>query len=153
MNDYTCLPASLNDSVFILELLSQRLPTYNLHKTKVNRFASKDDPPEYELTQPQDFDITSVFVVLNDGKRVGSFHCYFDAISSYRLSWLAAIEGIHGVGTFSIGKVKDIAIAKNCNIVKLSVAQDNLEAQKCYLRNGFIQTGFEGDQLKMELQL
>ncbi|MDO5556520.1 MAG: GNAT family N-acetyltransferase, partial [Clostridia bacterium] len=79
------------------------------------------------------------FVVLNNGNNIIGLITYliYDNNEMEIISLNSNIEGI-GIGKKLIDKVKEIAIKKDCKLIKLVTTNDNVEALKFYQKRGFV---------------
>jgi len=77
------------------------------------------------------------FTIFNEGKIIGLI-TYIIKGKECEIISLDSMEEGKGIGTLLVHEVENIAIKKNCELVKLVTTNDNLLALKFYQKRGFV---------------
>ncbi|KGX90153.1 GNAT family N-acetyltransferase [Pontibacillus marinus] len=77
------------------------------------------------------------FTILNEGKIIGLI-TYIIKHNECEIISLDSIEEGKGIGTLLVQEVENLAIKKQCKLLKLVTTNDNLLALKFYQKRGFV---------------
>ncbi|WP_370224149.1 GNAT family N-acetyltransferase [Cytobacillus sp.] len=78
------------------------------------------------------------FAVINEEDKIFGLITYLIIDNECEIISLDSMEEGKGIGTSLVQEVENLAIKKNCKIVKLITTNDNLLALKFYQKRGFI---------------
>ncbi|MDM5227370.1 GNAT family N-acetyltransferase [Cytobacillus sp. NJ13] len=78
------------------------------------------------------------FALVDEGEKIIGLITYLIKGNECEIISLDSLEEGKGIGTSLVQKVENLAIKKNCKIVKLITTNDNLLALKFYQKRGFI---------------
>lgn len=78
------------------------------------------------------------FAVLNQEGEIIGLITYIIRDNECEIISLDSVEEGKGIGTSLVKEVENLAVKKNCNILKLITTNDNLHALRFYQKRGFI---------------
>ncbi|WP_164669510.1 GNAT family N-acetyltransferase [Virgibacillus doumboii] len=78
------------------------------------------------------------FAVLNEEDKITGLITYIIENNECEIISLDSIEEGKGIGSLLVREVENLAVKKNCKLVKLVTTNDNLLALKFYQKRGFI---------------